>query len=186
VRIVDRGTGYELPARYVGEITLMGPSVMSGYFNDARATSSVLQSDGWLWTGDLGYKDESGRIYICGRAKNVIIVNGRNYHPEDIERVVGALPGVRLGKVGAFQIEHLAPPAGGVFVVAELRGGADGNRAQASAEVARREVRHALGLHVQNILFVRPHSIPTTSSGKVRRELLRSMYMEGQLEVPGQ
>ena len=101
LRIVD-DDGRSLPERQVGEIVLRGPSVMKGYFNDGDATARAIR-EGWLHTGDLGYL-AGGRLFITGRRKDLIIKNGRNYYPQDLERAVDRIPGARSGCVAAFSV----------------------------------------------------------------------------------
>src|SRR5436190_6483440 len=92
--------GAPVPERHVGEILLAGPSVMLGYYGQDALTAQTIR-DGWLHTGDLGYLSE-GELFVCGRAKDIIIVNGRKYHPQDLEWTVEDLDGVRRGRVVAF------------------------------------------------------------------------------------
>ena len=99
LRIVDEH-GRELPEREVGEITLAGPSVMQGYYENGALTREAL-CDGWLRTGDLGYLAD-GELYVCGRAKDLIIANGRKFHPQDLEWGVDELAGIRRGRAVAF------------------------------------------------------------------------------------
>ena len=93
-------TGAPLPERGIGEIWLAGPSVMPGYYKDAELTARTIR-DGWLHTGDLGYLSK-GELFVCGRLKDIIIVNGRKYHPQDLEWGVADLAGVGRGRVVAF------------------------------------------------------------------------------------
>ena len=99
IRIVDEN-GRELPERAIGEITLAGPSVMRGYYGDEALTAQTVR-DGWLHTGDLGYLAE-GELFVCGRLKDIVIANGRKYHPQDLEWAVDDLAGIRRGRVVAF------------------------------------------------------------------------------------
>jgi fatty-acyl-CoA synthase len=94
--IVDED-GRSVRDREVGEIRLAGPSVMAGYYRDDALTSETIR-DGWLHTGDLGYLAD-GELFVCGRVKDVLIVNGRKYHPQDLEWAVDDLAGVRRGRV---------------------------------------------------------------------------------------
>src|SRR6185295_2627912 len=96
----DGASATPLDERHVGEIRLKGPSLMHGYWEDAERTEQAL-AGGWLRTGDLGLFHE-GRLYVCGRIKEVIIMNGRNYYPQDIEWAASQVPGVRKGNVIAF------------------------------------------------------------------------------------
>src|SRR5690606_20595654 len=99
LKIVD-DAGAELPERVVGHILLSGPSVTAGYFGLPEESAEVF-ADGWLRTGDLGYLDQ-GEIYICGRAKDLIIINGKNYYPQDVERLAAEAYGVRMDQCIAF------------------------------------------------------------------------------------
>src|SRR5207247_2539398 len=118
VRVVGED-GAELPERHVGEILLAGPSVMVGYYNQADLTAETIR-DGWLHTGDLGYLS-AGELFVCGRAKDIIIVHGRKYHPQDLEWAVDDLPGVRRGRVVAFGVVEPGR-ADRVVIVAEPSG----------------------------------------------------------------
>ena len=103
MRIVDPVTRDELPERHVGELLLRGTSVTPGYYKREAATAALFHDD-WLCTGDLAYL-LGGQLVLCGRIKDVIIVGGRNVVPEDIERAVGGLDGVRAGNVIAFGMD---------------------------------------------------------------------------------
>src|SRR6185295_215339 len=94
--------GAALAERHVGEILLAGPSVMLGYYNEPALTDATIRG-GWLHTGDLGYLSD-GELFVCGRLKDLIIVHGRKYHPQDLERAVDGLSGVRRGRVVAFGV----------------------------------------------------------------------------------
>ncbi len=108
--------GNEVEERQCGEIMLKGPSVMSGYFRDEEATRAVLSEDGWLDTGDIGYR-VGDNIYITARSKDVIIIKGRNIWPNDMEVVAQRVEGVRLGGVAAFSIAGFADEELAVMVV---------------------------------------------------------------------
>ena len=99
--------GGALPERRIGRIFVKGPSVMAGYFEQKEATDAVLSADGWLDTGDLGYILD-GQIVITGRSKDLILANGRNIWPQDIEWAVEGLPALRRGDVAAFSVERRA------------------------------------------------------------------------------
>ena len=120
IRIVDPSTGEDLPERQVGELEIRGTSVTPGYYKRPDATAELFH-DGWLRTGDLAYLLD-GELVMCGRIKDVIIVGGRNVFPEDIERAVGTLDGVRAGNVIAFGVEGYKGKES-VVVVAETKGG---------------------------------------------------------------
>jgi fatty-acyl-CoA synthase len=174
VRIVDPERGVELRDREAGEIEVRGDSVTPGYFRNAAATERSFR-DGWLRTGDLGYVVD-GELVVCGRLKDVIIVGGRNVFPEDIERAVADVQGVRAGNVIAFG----APGRRGreaVVVVAETKADDAGPVRDAVAN----RVNDAVGLPAE-VVLVRPGSLPKTSSGKLQRSLCRTQYLDDQLE----
>ena len=95
--------GAPLADREIGKVWCRGPSVMVGYFRDQEATAACLGDDGWLDTGDMGYMSD-GYLYIVGRAKDMIIINGKNHWPQDIEWAVEQLPGFKSGDIAAFAI----------------------------------------------------------------------------------
>ena len=173
VRIAD-GHDRPLPERSVGEILLRGPSVMRGYYRDARHSAEALRG-GWLHTGDLGYL-AGGELFVCGRKKDLIIVHGRNYHPQDLEWAASEVDDVRRGNVVAF---CTAGPDGEerLVLVAESRGRRD---AEAVAAEIRRRVQDASGLHVHDVRVVPKGAIPKTTSGKVQRGRLKARYEAGE------
>ncbi|MFM7045378.1 MAG: AMP-binding protein [Ilumatobacteraceae bacterium] len=176
MKVVDPETYAELPERAVGELLLRGTSVTPGYYKRPDATAALFR-DGWLCTGDLAYMVD-GELVLCGRIKDVIIVGGRNVFPEDIERAVGVLDGVRAGNVIAFGVEGYKGKES-VVVVAEVR--AD------DIEAVRHAVHHrtldVCGLPPRDVMLVRPGTLPKTSSGKLQRAKCRELYLAEQLEL---
>jgi len=174
LRIV-RDDGSEANDREVGEIALAGPSVMLGYYNDPDLTARVIR-DGWLHTGDLGYVSD-GELFVCGRLKDLIVVNGRKYHPQDLEWGVEGLPGVRRGRVVAFGSAQ-GTASSRVVIVAEPSGTVE---AGALVVEIRRSVSDLFGLAVGDVMLVPGGTIGRTTSGKVRRAAVRSSYERGEL-----
>jgi fatty-acyl-CoA synthase len=174
--------GRWLGEREVGELWLSGPSVTAGYFGDAQATAETyVERDGkrWLRTGDLAYR-ASGDVYICGRAKDLIIVNGKNHYPQDIERVAAKVDGIRDGQVVAFSRLDAAGAEQAVLV-AESR-----KRASASAAIIAsivQLVRAELGIVLTEVHLIKRGTLPKTSSGKVRRREAKQRLELGQLEL---
>jgi fatty-acyl-CoA synthase len=174
IRIVDPESGAALRDREVGELEIRGTSVTTGYYRRPDANTELFH-DGWLRTGDLAYTLD-GRLVMCGRIKDVIILGGRNVFPEDVERAVGALDGVRAGYVIAFGI-------GGdrgreaLVVVAETK--ADDR--DALRRLVHDEAKEAAGVPPKDIVLVAPGTLPKTSSGKLQRSLCRRLYRDGQL-----
>jgi len=171
MRIVDPASGSVLAEREVGELEIRGSSVTTGYYRNPQATAALFR-DGWLRTGDLAYFVD-GELVLCGRIKDVIIIGGRNVFPEDIERAVADVEGVRPGNVIAFGVEG-AKGREQVVVVAETK--AD------DPEVVRREVHHrameAAGAPPHDVVLVLPGTLPKTSSGKLQRSLCRARYLD--------
>jgi fatty-acyl-CoA synthase len=171
--------GRDLGPRRVGRIHARGPSVMQGYFRDDAASAEVLSPDGWLDTGDTGYLTETGALVITGRAKDLIIVNGRNIWPQDIEWTLETrLEGVRQGGIAAFPVERQGGE--GLGVVLETRAG-DGDARAALRRAADALVREVFGLSA-DLAFARPGGLPRTSSGKLSRAQARAMFVAGRFE----
>jgi fatty-acyl-CoA synthase len=176
VRIADPERGVLLRDREAGEIEVRGTSVTPGYFRNAAATEAAFR-DGWLRTGDLGYMVD-GELVVCGRIKDVIIVGGRNVFPEDVERAVGELDGVRAGNVIAFGVES---DRGRETLVVVAESKADDLTLVRKAVGER--VREVVGVPAKDIVLVAPGTLPKTSSGKLQRSLCRRRYHDGQLTL---
>ena len=170
--------GSALGEREVGEVWLKGASVTDGYFDDDAATAQTF-GGGWLKTGDLGFLS-GDELYICGRAKDLIILNGKNYYPDDIERVVSRCEGVRDGQCVAFSRLD-ASGAEIAVVVAESRKGASESEAISASIV--QSVRAETGVTLGEVHLIRRTSLPKTSSGKVRRRETKLRLERGALEI---
>ena len=170
--------GAPLPDRAIGKVYARGPSVMVGYFRDEEATAACLDSDGWLDTGDMGYLSD-GYLYIVGRAKDMIIVNGRNHWPQDIEWAVEQLPGFKSGDIAAFSI---TTPGGEETpaVLVQCRT-SDAEERQRLREQIRERVRAITGVNCV-IELVPPRTLPRTSSGKLSRAKARNLYLSGEIQ----
>ncbi len=178
MKIADPTTHEEVSERHVGELLLRGTSVTPGYYKREEATAALFHED-WLRTGDLAYLLD-GELVICGRIKDVIIVGGRNVFPEDIERAVGGLEGVRAGNVIAFGMEGYKGKES-VVVVAEVRSDdLDGVR-----EAIHRRTLQVCGLPPRDVMLVKPGTLPKTSSGKLQRAKCRELYLGDELELMG-
>ncbi len=176
LRIVERSDGSLRAEREVGELQIRGTSVTPGYYNNPEATDELFD-DGWLGTGDLAYLVD-GELVICGRIKDLIIVGGRNVYPQDIERVVGEVEGVRAGNVIAFGVagRHNKET---VVVVTESRTD-DGDQLRAAVK---HTVGEAIGLPVRDVVLVAPGTLPKTSSGKLQRALCKQRYLAEELQL---
>ncbi|MCZ7528295.1 MAG: AMP-binding protein [Acidimicrobiia bacterium] len=175
LRVVDPDTGTPMGPREVGEIELRGTSVTPGYFRHERANAAARR-DGWLRTGDLGYL-VGGELVVCGRIKDVIIMGGRNVFPEDVERAVETVEGVRPGNVIAFGSDGRKGRES-IVVVAETRADDVHSLRDSVAAI----VRDAVGIPPEEVVLVRPGTLPKTSSGKLQRSLCRDRYASGELE----
>jgi fatty-acyl-CoA synthase len=167
--------GDSLPDGVVGEVCLRSDFAMLGYWEDPEETARTLV-DGWIRTGDLGVIGPDG-LYITGRAKDMIIVGGRNVYPEDAERAANGVPGVRKGNAVAFGIVRKARE--GLVVIAETR--LVGDEAARLAKQIATEVRKAMRLAADHVLLLVPGSLPKTPSGKLQRRLTRKLYEAEQL-----
>ncbi|MGE5123297.1 MAG: AMP-binding protein [Acidobacteriaceae bacterium] len=168
----------------VGEILVKSAANTCGYFNNPAETASLFTRDGYLHTGDLGYLDSEGHLFIVGRKKNIIKHAGETISPQEIEETVDALPGVRFS--AAVGID---------------RGGFEGEQAFVFVEVPQRElseddcyelimrivqaIHRRLGFHPGRVLLVAPRAIPRTSNGKIQHLRLRDLYLDGVLKDDG-
>jgi fatty-acyl-CoA synthase len=183
VHIVDE-QGRALHERQVGEVVVEGPSVASGYFGD-EVTSRIAFRGGRLFTGDLGYFAE-GRLYVCGRSKDLIILRGRNYYPQDIEKIISEIEGVRTSQVAVFTCDP-APETGRGLGEPRLVAVAEVSKAEFAQETMRRTivgaVHEQMGLRLDEVHFLRRGGLPKTSSGKVRRRETRARLEAGTLAL---
>ena len=169
--------GAVLPDHHIGKVWCKGPSVMVGYFRDPEATEACLV-DGWLDTGDMGYMVD-GYLFIVGRAKDMIIINGKNHWPQDIEWAVEQLPGFNHGDIAAFSVEtENGEEAPAVLV-----------HCRVSDPAARIELRDMIRDKVRSITgmnciveLVPPRTLPRTSSGKLSRAKAKKLYLSGEIE----
>nr|WP_129790542.1 fatty acyl-AMP ligase [Sphingosinicella sp. CPCC 101087] len=171
--------GSRLAEREIGKVHCRGPSVMAGYFRDEAATAACLDADGWLDTGDMGYMSD-GYLYIVGRAKDMIIINGKNHWPQDIEWAVEQLPGFKAGDIAAFSI---TTPGGeetpAVLVQCRTSDLAERGRLRS---IIRERVRAITGINCV-VELVPPRSLPRTSSGKLSRAKARNLYLSGEIQT---
>lgn len=172
IRIVDSASGEIRPDGAVGEIHLAGPCLFAGYLGNLEATDAAL-SDGWFATGDLGFLHD-GHLYVTGRCKDVIIVNGRNHHAFDIEMAVSAVPGLRPGRAVALPEHNPEVGSEQVLILAETDLPEEEHRALRRR--VRQVVSDALGLTAVRVDFVPPQWLIKTSSGKMSRSENAARY----------
>ncbi|MEM8935858.1 MAG: fatty acyl-AMP ligase, partial [Pseudomonadota bacterium] len=170
---VRNENGAALPDRSVGRIFIKGPSLTPGYFSDPEASEAMYDGE-WLDTGDMGYFLD-GKIFITGRAKDLIIINGRNIWPQDIEWAVEKVEGVRGGGVAAFSVDQ--GDGERIVVIAERRGMDAEALLETKREIAG-VIQNAVGAPAE-VVMARPHSMVMTSSGKLSRAKVKQKYLDG-------
>jgi fatty-acyl-CoA synthase len=173
--------GSALAERQVGHIMFRGPSVMTEYFRRNAETARVLSADGWLDTGDMGYL-VGDSIVVAGRSKDLIIVNGRNVWPEDLEMALENIDGVRRGDVVAFSVD--GGDAERVVILVQCRT-SDPVMREAQRKSVASVILSAAGLNC-SVVLVSHNALPRTSSGKLSRTKARDMYLASLLGEPEQ
>src|SRR6516164_10062222 len=186
VKIVDPEKHVALDPGRIGEIWIAGGSKCLGCWNNPELTLKLFHArlvddspydDGYLRTGDMGFFHD-GELFVCGRIKDMIILRGQNYYPQDIEAVVEKASGlVRANCVAAFQINEDSEPA--LAIVAEVKN----PKALPDALKIAAAVRNYLNVEVALISFIAPRAIPRTSSGKIMRHKTKHMWLQGQFTV---
>lgn len=177
---VRASSGAPLPERRVGRIFVQGPSLMREYYRQPLATLTTLSQDGWLDTGDLGYITD-GEVVITGRAKDVILVNGRNIAPQDLEWTIEQqVDGLRGGDVAAFSVDDDDTET--VIILVQCRATDAPRRAKLRDDVET-AIRKHHGVECRTVLV--PHnSLPHTSSGKLSRTRARQLYLDQAFDQP--
>ncbi len=186
VKIVDPEKHVALEPGRIGEIWIAGGSKCPGFWNNPELTLKLFHArlvddspydDGYLRTGDMGFLHE-GELFVCGRIKDMIIIRGQNYYPQDIEAVVEKASGlIRTNCVAAFQINEDSEPA--LAIVAEVKN----PKALPDPLKIAAAVRNYLNVEVALISFIAPRAIPRTSSGKIMRHKAKHMWLQGQFTV---
>lgn len=174
---VMNDAGEVLAEGHEGELCHRGPSVTAGYFNNPEATAEAYR-DGWLHTGDLGFV-KNGQVFITGRIKDLIIVNGRNVHPQAVEWACADVKHVRKGNVVAFSV----PGDVGEELVVVLETRLDDTTE--TQQQVRTLIQRELSLATSDIVCLKPGSLPKTSSGKLQRRKTRQLYLTGKLTGQG-
>ena len=173
IRIVDND-GELQPDLRVGRVLVKGPSLMSGYLDDPEATDRVILENGWLDTGDLGYMYRDN-LYLTGRRKDIIIVNGRNIRAQDLEEIAEEMDEIRMGESSAFDIET-DDGRQVVVLVVECRL-TEGTARQTLIKHLQRKVYEGFGIYCY-VDLVAPHTLPRTSSGKLSRVAARKGFIQ--------
>ncbi|MBW1880255.1 MAG: AMP-binding protein, partial [Deltaproteobacteria bacterium] len=165
--------GRQLPDGVEGELCFRGPSVMPGYFKNPEATATALRGE-WLRTGDLGYVSD-GNVFVTGRLKDLIILNGRNIHPQTVEWEVAEVEGVRKGSVVAFSRPGVSSEELVVALETKTRD------PDALIEAVKHRLQREMALAVGDIQLLERGTMPKTSSGKLQRRRARQLYLTGEL-----
>lgn len=181
------GEAERLPEDKVGELRIKGPSVMSGYWEDVERTKDAFAGS-WLKTGDLGFLHEQ-HVFICGRSKEVIIVNGRNYYPQDLEWEASRADGVRKGNVVAFgardNVERDRERVVIAFECQDVPSTAESKdlaiEKASVVQAVRKMVQEGIALTLDDVVPLAPGVLPKTSSGKLQRAKTRELYESGEL-----
>lgn len=186
IRIVDEN-GQEIADRTEGYLWFRGPSATSGYYRNAAATETLFPmgragNDGefaWVNSGDRAYRAD-GDIYVTGRVKDIIIKGGRNLYPHEVEDLAARADGIRKGCIVAFGLKDEGSGTEKLVVVAEVRERDSGRQASIAAAITE-QVSRGLGLPPDRVELLPPGSIPKTSSGKLRREETKQLFLQGKL-----
>jgi long-chain acyl-CoA synthetase len=169
----------------LGEIVVRSPAATAGYYRNPEATAALLLADGGLRTGDMGYLDSDGDLFIAGRKKSIIIQTGRTIAPQEIEETVDALGFVR--RSAAVGIDRGGPEGEQAWVFVELRP-ADARRTSDHAEMVVevvRAVRDRLGRRPGRVYLLGARTIPITPNGKIQHLRLRDRFLDGALRESG-
>lgn len=193
IAVVDPDRLRRLPAGQVGEIWVNGPNVARRYFRNEAATINALHARiegedeaSWLRTGDLGFLDDAGELFVTGRIKELIIIRGINHYPQDIEQTVQRLhPSLRQNGGAAFSV----PDENGEEMLAIVQEIERTERNRIDAEEIKGLIREGVTdqheLFARHIELIRPGTLPKTTSGKIQRSLARKLWLDGRLDLLG-
>jgi acyl-coenzyme A synthetase/AMP-(fatty) acid ligase len=169
----------------IGEIIVDSPANSRGYFNNEADTSLLFWNKKFIRTGDLGYCDEDGDFFIVGREKNIIIQQGRNISPHEIEEVIDSLRFVRYSAAVGIDQGHLQGEQAYVFAEVRTRKNTHIDKLQAMTKSMVKAIHSELGFRPGRIYLVRPHAIARTHNGKIKHAALKQDYSEGRLRKEG-
>jgi len=181
--------GRELPDRREGHVQFQGPSATSGYLRRPDSNAEMFKGDrgdrgDWLDSGDLGFM-AGGELFVTGRAKDMIVRAGRNIFPAELENAIGELEGVQRGNVAVFGAPDPDTETERLVVLAESRHRDEARRQAIKSEITGLSA-DLVGTPPDDIVLVPPRSVPKTSSGKIRRQAARTLYLQGEAgSAPG-
>ena len=168
----------QMPDEHVGNVYIGGENVTRGYFENPEANAASITKDGWVRTGDLGFIHQ-GELYISGRAKEIIFVNGQNYYPHDLENIAQRAEGLELGKVVAAGVHRQGEQTEQLVVFVLHR--SDLKEFVPVANQVSRLINENTGVEVSEVVPVK--RIPKTTSGKIQRHLLEESYVQGEFDA---
>jgi fatty-acyl-CoA synthase len=181
LKVVDRRRR-DLPEGRVGRVLVQGPSLMNGYLGMEEATAEAL-CEGWLDTGDLGFLVD-GELFLTGRAKDVIILRGRNHSPAELEHTLDGVEGARSGCGAAVSFVEEGAETESLLILVEARREVASTDYPRIATASEHAVRAATGLNPDYVNVVPPGTLPRTSSGKIRRQEALRQWRGGELSPP--
>lgn len=176
--MVTNEQGEPIDDERIGHILIRGGNVTSGYYGDIELNAVVFKKDQWLDTGDLGFI-YAGNLFIAGRKKDLIIINGRNFHPHDLEIVCESVDGIELGKVAAFGLPSQADATEQLVIFVLYRGSTEDF--VGLVRQIRRTLNEQVGIDAEIVIPVR--SIPKTTSGKIQRFILAEQFSNGHYDL---
>jgi len=181
IRIIE--DNQPLPAGQVGEIVVRSPANTRGYFSDEAETSRLFWREGYIRTGDLGYLDEAGHLFVTGRIKNIIKHGGGTVFPQEPEQITDGI--ARIRRSAAVGIDSGGPEGEQLYVFAESsKPGSESEFEDTVIDVVQAIHAH-LGIRPGRVYLLRPHSIPITPNGKTQHAKLRELYQSGELKAGG-
>lgn len=169
-----------LPEDHIGSVQIKGPTTMKGYYRNEEANQEVFQKDGWFHTGDLGFLHE-GRLTLTGREKDMIIINGQNYHNYEIEAIAEEVPGVETSFVAACSVRMEASASDELIVFFTPKLYEPSYIIRASQHI-KSHIATKMGLSTSRIIPVQKHAFPKTSSGKIERAQLKIRWEDGEFD----
>ena len=175
-------SGQRLNDGQVGSVWVQSPGVMQGYLDRPEINAEIFDNEGWLDTGDTGFIFDD-ELHLCGRSKDLIIINGRNHDPALVEDALHGLDGIRPGCISAFALTDDVSGTEGLGLVAETREEDPAKRTALEQEVIAR-IQETTGIRVSYLRLTKPGTLPRTSSGKIRRQETRKRLLAGQLNGP--
>jgi acyl-CoA synthetase (AMP-forming)/AMP-acid ligase II len=172
------------PSSQIGEIVIKSAANSKGYFNNPTETAALFWKDGYIHSGDLGYMDEAGHLYIAGRRKNIIKHAGETIAPQEIEENVEAISGVRTSAAVGIDRGRVEGEQAYVFVEVREKPNISEWGFELTVEIVQ-AIHNRLGIRPARVVLVKPHTIPKTHNGKIQHVKLRESYLDGTMRAQG-